>query len=232
MPRVALLLVLLTACTTEVDPIDESTCLPQEVFKIDQVRLPRNNVEARSFGFELSGDANIDNNLGSISATFGSMFEDYAVDVDQRLATDVEWTLALRQCGEHVVVEGGDVPLGLLFDTTGIADAGFVPAIRAEIRIDGTRTEATLDAALGLAFDHADARTTVTSAMTPFIIARGEQGDATLLDVFDVAPHDGQISETEVATSSLMESLLAWDIRVDDEPASSLGLRIHATRVR
>jgi hypothetical protein len=59
--------------------------------------------------------------------------------------------------------------------------------------------------------------------------AAGAQGK-TLLSIFDASPQDCRITEDEVRTSSLIQSLLAPDLTIEGQPALSFGFGFTAVR--
>jgi hypothetical protein len=56
-------------------------------YVIDRFLLPATNTQARDFGLDLDGDAEVDNQLGMVMSTLGNMGLDIQIDTDKQIDT-------------------------------------------------------------------------------------------------------------------------------------------------
>lgn len=251
----------LAGCATD-EPaadLDLAACDAPEVYRIDRVRLPRTNPEARAVGLDVDRDgaASIDNQLGLVIAMLHTQLGplDMAAVTSDRLASEVEWTLATRACGDRVAVSLGradrqddvqlvgdagpgtlaargaglELPLSLMFDpAAAVDDPGWLPGALAAIEIDRSADGTRLQARLGVALDDAAAFEAVVPPLARYLDAHLEPSSyfATYFD----RDEDGRITEQELREGSILRSMFAPDLRAGDAPAISLGIGLGAQR--
>lgn len=242
----------LAACVEE-DAIDPASCDAPRVYQIDRVELPRSSADAHEAAFDLDGDGMVDNALGQVGTSLLTMFSDVPLDLTSQtelhLATDTDFRISVADCGPTarlvsigrpdeaalpgVAVDGriraagpaGAVPLVAVFDGAGGAVSLFASSEQTELAVteDGDQ----LSGAVGFAIEARLAGRLVIHAMTAFIDRYLETGR----DELD-ADHDGVVSESEVAANAFAQALLGSDLVVDHVDALSLGVTLHATRLR
>lgn len=255
MKQLLMLLTVLGACATE-PAIDRATCGEARTYRIDAIELARNNAAARELALDLDQDDFVDNQLGQVTATLMSMFQSVPLDLEAsaagHFAADTDWRISIAECdgvgriaalssgadaptldlegaGSDDVLTvrgpGGAVPLTALFDGTGTAVPVFMTAEVAQLELEVGDDE--LSGKLGVALDSDDQAFLVVRAMTPFLDRHLDVG-------FDEIDNngDGTLTEEEVATNALVQALLEPDLVIGGVDAMSLGMRVHATRVR
>jgi hypothetical protein len=180
---------------------------------------------------------------------------DAGAAANDRLAGEVSWDLALRTCGDRAVISlgraesldeiqlvggagpgmlsahgaGGELPLSLMFDPdTAVADPGWLPGVAAAIELERSADGARLSAKLGIALDNAAVFDALVPPVARFFEAHGV-GEPVVMQHLD-RDHDGRITEEELRASTIVQSLLAPDLRVDGAPAISLGLGLSGAR--
>ena len=254
------MLVFAGACAADEPGVDLTSCEAPELYRIDRVELPRNHDEARRLGLDLDRDDNavVDNQLGLVISTLDTQFGpfDLGAVASGRLAAEVPWSLALRTCGDRVVVSlgraealdevqlvgdagpgalaargtGGELPLSLMFDPdAAVADPGWLSGVAMAIELERSADGARLSARLGVALDDTAVFDTVVPPVARFLDAhRVEQASAVEhLDRDD----DGRVTEQEVRASTVLRSLLAPDLRLDAAPALSFGVGLSGVRL-
>jgi hypothetical protein len=253
----------LGGCAADEPALELAACDAPEVYRIDRVELPRTNPEALALGLDVDlghpdNVASIDNQLGLVIAMLHTQLGplDMAAVTSDRLAGEVEWTLATRACGDRVAVSlgradrlgglqlvgaagpgtleargaGGELPLSLMFDpAAAIADPGWLPAALAAIELDRSADGARLTARLGVALDDTAAFEAVVPPLARYLDAHLEPGSyfATYFD----RDQDGRITEQELREGSILRAMFAPDLRAGDAPAISLGIGLGAVRV-
>lgn len=250
----ALILLSVAACAAE-EPIDPATC-EARTYRIDSVELPTSNLEVRQLGHDLDGDEVVDNQLGQVWAMLHRMFAEVPLDLEgaaaEHLATDTDWRITTWHCdgvarlgaltegapveptleGEStsgtIVLRGTaeGVPLTSLFDATSTTAPIFMPAALAHVSI-AEAGEDELAATVGVALEGEQQRDLVVQAMALWLNLHLEIGR----DEIDT-DRDGRLSRAEIAASGVVQAVLAPDLVIDGTDAMSLGLRVHATRVR
>lgn len=108
--RRLLLLALLTACSeTDSDPGADAAVaqipddLPYRTYVIDTISVPTSTTEARLFGLDLDNDAEVDNQLGTVIATLGTLGVDASAMVTRAL--DRGDTILLARVGTTSFVD-------------------------------------------------------------------------------------------------------------------------------
>jgi hypothetical protein len=254
----AVLLSLLVACATE--PAFDPTKCDVQIYRIDAVELPPTTKVARTESLDLNGDGVTDNQLGQVSGALTQNFAEYALDFEAtaatHFATDTDWRIVFASnCPggvERVAVTAGDEPPGFdleveridgaatargaiaalpitsLFDGTGTAEPTFVTTVVAQIdRL--TRDDDELTGRLTTVAEAVAQRLLFARAMTPFFDDHLLQDS--LIATADING-DGTLSESEVWSHPLVDSLLAPDLTIGDVDGLSFGFRVHATRIR
>lgn len=256
MRSVLLLPLSLIACAADEPVYDPADCGAPRTYRIDAVELPIANSSARELSLDLDGDQSVDNQLGMVAATIRGMLVDLDLTAraNAHLATDTDWRLSVWNCPsdqrlialtagdeEPVVADlrgglqgplftptgrSGQVPLGALWDGAGTGGPEFQDARIAAMRLEDPADDQ-LAAILAVGLDATTGSDVIIHAMTPFIDTNLDFNR----DHFD-KNNDGVITEQEVRDASIVQSLLAPDLRVgDDFDTVSFGFRIHATRV-
>lgn len=253
----ALLAITASGCTAE-GPIDLAACDAPEIYRIDRVELPHRNEAAVALGFDLNEDKVADNQLGFVLGAAAGLLRPFEVTAvtSERLAGEVAWKLAVRSCGEDRTAVsfgradrieevqlvgpssavplaarggGGELPLSLMFDAAAaVADPGWLPggvdAIELERSADGAR----ISGKLGIALDAAAVVGVVVPPLTRYFEAHPDQ-PTYVVERLDL-DRDGRITEGELRSSPLIQSLFAPDLAAGDRAALSLGLGLSAVR--
>jgi hypothetical protein len=199
----------LGGCTeAEVGDPPEDTC---DVYRIDSVR-PTDDVDNRA------------------SAILASVFRTYAehdlptaweAHLDQRLASDLVWTVELGGCAAPAAI-----PLGALADIGSAvegADAGWHPATGVDVQ--GWFTDDELGGGIVGELD-AGYAAVIADGFAPFLNALLAAGDTGWGDAIDTSG-DGVISRDELLADSLFQVLT----RPDRGDRLSFAFEIHATWV-
>jgi hypothetical protein len=246
----------LVGCVAD-DGFDTRTCSPPTEYRIDSVRVPRNNAEAHSLGLDLNGDKVVDNTLGLVAGTIVTLFPEGSLDLAARaeahLATDTDWRLAISECpDDHRLVALTDGPATIDGQLLGTSASGQIRASGRAAAVpltslwdgDGSAGPQWLSSTAGV-IELPDPRGAETFTARLAVAIEGVAGahavvhamtpfvDANLEDYRDDIDtnHDGTISEAELEASSLVQSLLAPDLTFDGVDSVSYGFEIHATRV-
>lgn len=180
--------------------------------RIDHVEAPTDARDASRIAFDLDGDGRPDNVAGTLMAgmllAYGQ-HDSWEARLDTRLTTDVDWEVS---DGET------DVPLGVLSDLGGGADAGWVAADH--VQIEGGRIGGAL---VG------DYRTVLAESYSPYVserLAAGETDWGALAD----ANHDGRVTVDEVLADPTFQVLTTPDLDLDgDGVRESLSFAFEVT---
>lgn len=274
-------------------------------FVIDRVLLPRNNSEALTHGLDVDGDGVVDNQLGRVFSTLGSMGADVQAPTDdmvddgtsimlvdvlanQLTSASAEVTIVFGVnpvpaacasaqdlvCRRHLTGTGtfGVSPvfarppaLQGTIDDAGVLLAGpgafsvaisvggtmavILPLVGARVRLDlrtngfGSGTTRPPTAFLAGAVRESDLVATVYVSlaaeyntviaadctalnMPPGCGCDPSSTGKTVQGLFDVAPKDCQVTATEIATNSLVQSLFEPDVLIDGVRALSIGMGV------
>jgi hypothetical protein len=240
------------------DP-DIDAC-PARRYQVASVDIPVSGLETIEASFDLDGDGVRDNWLGFANALLHAWSPtfDLARHVDARLGP-LDWQLVVHQCdrggpASAALGAGGDgavetargarapggaplvggtfaIPLGVLSDALGTADAGWAAAPLAQLRLDELDDRAA-SATVGLAVAADDVTAIVVPNLAAYFTARLAAGDSEFAAEAD-ADADGEVTPAELMASDTAQILLAPDL----DPAldlpdggASLGFRIRAVR--
>jgi hypothetical protein len=200
---------LFAGCTeAEVGDPPPASC---DVYRIDSVRPP--------------DDA--DNRAAAILAAVFRTYEEHDLPgawqthLDERLATDLVWTIELGGCAEPDAI-----PLGALADIGSMADGadgGWHPATDVDVRVWftdrelGGRIDGELDAGYA---------PVIADAFVPFLDALLAAGDTSWGSTIDTGG-DGRIDRDELLADPLFQILT----RPDRGDRLSFGFDVHATWV-
>ena len=198
------------------------------MLRITSAAVPHNNAAAREHGLDLNGDETVDNQLGMVAGTLhGQLGFDLTASINTRLERDLVWQIGVASCddGTTRIERGAAMPVGAMFDPTPDSpfDAGWTEARKAEIETAPLADGTTWTGRIGMSLHPAR----VTEAIVPPIVEYLNENDL-YVDEFDEAPKDGEISVEEMASSTLVKSLLAPDL--DDH--LSFGVAFTATELR
>lgn len=252
----ALLAITASGCIGE-EPIDLAACDAPEIYRVDRVELPRRNEAAFALGFDLNGDGVADNQLGAVLATASGSLRPFDVTpvTSDRLAAEVAWKLAVRSCGDRTAVsfgradrldevqlvgasgavplsargDGGELPLSLMFDAAAaVADPGWLPAATGAIALERSADGARISGKLGVALDGEAVLDVVLPAVVRYFEAYPTQASFNVegLDL----DRDGRITEQELRSTTLIQSLFAPDLALGDLAALSFGLGFSGAR--
>jgi hypothetical protein len=249
--RYALVALSLAACTSSAaeDP-DTFTGEPQR-FVVDSIGVPRTGVDARSAGFDLTGDDFADNQLGQVIVTLASAGDVTEHGDDQiasgQIASSVvivaddqldDPTVAVRYVGadgEDATTLAGSFDGGV-FTTrqTGTASVHlpiYVAADATVLALDLTRIELTPDGnggyfgRLGGAADRDEASDAAYAGALQMLATEPED-HLSFLDWVD-ANHNHAIERAEWDTDALVSSLLAPDVEGGAHGMLSIGFTFH-----
>lgn len=242
----------LAACAA--DPADDIHYTGEtQRYVIDQIAVPLNNTEARMFGADLNGDKSVDNQLGMIIGTLNSIGDITQHGQDMvasgMIASSVEivaddfhtdQTVALRYIGadgDEAELVGGTLIDGT-FETTRERGAGavhlpvFVDAdptilplvhMRARLVADGFGG---FDAMIqGAVPEDVAKRAAYDSLMQMF--ASYPSDHVAFFRMLDIQPYDFNITLEEFTKNTLIASLMAPDLTIEDAKLLSIGFRVH-----
>jgi hypothetical protein len=247
----ACLLFALAACAAEPAPITYTGQARR--FVVDSIRLPINNTEARQFGADLNGDRTVDNQLGMVTGTLAGISGNITTHGDDIIAagallSSVELvaddftnddTVALRYFGadgDTADAIGGELTDGRFVTTLPGAGAVHLPVfvdsdpiaiplihMHASLTADG---QGGFDATVQGAVPADLARKAAFGAVTQMIESRPSD-HIVFMRLVDALPHDFMLTQQEFDKNSLIASLMAPDIEVDDTRLLSIGFRVH-----
>lgn len=240
-----------------VRPSDIDDC-PAQRYRVDAITIPTSVLDALDVAFDLDGDGTRDNWLGLANAVVHAWSPEFdlAKRVDARLAAGLDWQLAVHQCdaggpASAALAEGDDdsietargrvpgppliggtfaIPLGALADALGTADAGWVTAPLAELRLDAF-DDRQVTATVGLAITSEDLVAIVAPALAAYFTAQLGAGDSDFAAEADTNG-DGVVTADELLASDTAQVLLAPDLAAQlDLPTggASLGFAIRGS---
>jgi hypothetical protein len=240
----------LGACASDPGPI-EYTGVPRR-FVVDSITLPTNNTMARELALDIDGDKRVDNQLGMVIGFLAS-FDDVTTHGDDMIAAGAiassveiladdfttDDTVAVSYvgiAGESPLLVGGSLEAGAFVTTVAGAATIHLPVLvdadpivlrlrrmRAVLVPDGNGG---YTANIGGAVDADEVRAAAFASIREMIENRPSSHVA-FFRMLDTNPQDFELTQTEVETNSLIESLLAPDITRNSEPMLSLGFRVH-----
>jgi hypothetical protein len=232
---------------------------PARRYRVTSVEIPLSAWDAIDSSFDLDGDGVRDNWLGFANALVHAWSPTFAVAerVDARLASALDWELVVHQCerggpasagvgppddesietARTVRMPGGEpltggtfaIPLGALSDALGTADAGWVAAPLAQLRLDAV-DDRRAAATLGVAVTADDLIAIVAPNLAAYFTARLAAGDSDFAADADL-DGDRVVTPDELIASDTAQVLLAPDLEPDlDLPrgGASLGFRFAA----
>jgi hypothetical protein len=245
------------------DEPEPPVCDAPQMFRVTQIQLPARALEARQMGEDLNGDRAVDNQLGMLVGSLETYFDTTTFDLsgsaNERLASDVMWTFALRTCSDgsytltsnigsvpgtvelagrldpgrgtvHFTGTGGALPLSLLFDPGHAQlDPGWQTGLTTAAELSIADDGVRLDV---LRFGMAvEGQSALGAIVAPMtpFLDARAATDNTIREEFD-RNKDGHITLDEVTNASLTRSLLAPDLVVDGTRALSIGFALTARR--
>jgi hypothetical protein len=247
----ACLVLALTACATDPDPITYTG--ESRRFVVDSIAVPMNNTEAREFGGDLNGDRTVDNQLGMVISTLKGISGNVTTHGDEMIAagallSSVELiaddfgsddTVALRYFGADG--DGADLIGGALADGRFVTERTGAAAVHLPVFVDADpitipivhmRMTLTADGRGG--FD-----AMVHGAVVPEVARKAaydgvmqmfanRPGDhLVFFRMLDAVPQDFTITQQEFDKNTLIQALLAPDLEIDGQPLLSIGFRVH-----
>jgi hypothetical protein len=247
----ACLLFTIAACASEPTTIDYTG--ETQRFVIDSIMVPKNNSEAREFGFDIDQDRTIDNQLGMAIGTLASFKDITSHGPDMiasgALASSIEiiaddfnndTSVALHYFGSdraRAELVGGRLHDGAFETTvsTGMAIVHlpvFVDADPIAVRLTHMRVELVpdgrggFDARIGGAIGAEEARRAALVGIKQMITARPHE-HVLMTRMIDEQPHDFEITQEEFDRNSLIKSLMSPDLTIDRVKLVSIGFRAH-----
>ena len=202
--QVCLVLVAVGGCAG--DP--EVTC-ETKLLRVERVRMPTTNTQAREAALDLDGDGDGDNIGGLVASTILAQIPqlDLTASANARLADDVVWELEVSQCSDGSTHVDGQMPVSTLWDPTATFDApGWLSPRSAKIDVKPT-ADGRWEGRVAMAFAPRELIDAVVAPMAPYF-----DEHQLFMEHFDVAPRDGHITVDEMRDAEVVRVLFAPDL--------------------